>query len=185
MFLSNTYVRTYDESDELHDLGLSGVLYAENLSLTVYTQRETKHAQLICMCSPSPPCPSQVDDSTHTHLPNIETSSQLLEPDQSLTGRQEIDVTYAKVSKAQRKRRAAVAGSRPAPHSSIPVKCKRVELEEVFPMVQSMSGGGGGVQCVGPHSHYPRVVVSFWQRVGWRGNTFTVHYCVTPQVRMS
>ena len=102
------------------------------------------------MCSPSPPCPSQVDDSTHTHLPNIETSSQLLEPDQSLTGRQEIDVTYAKVSKAQRKRRAAVTGSRPAPHSSIPVKCKRMELEEVFPMVQPMIGGGAvgvGEEC--------------------------------------
>ena len=82
--------------------------------------------------------PSQVEDSTHTHLPNIETSSQLLEPDQSLTSRREIDVTYAKVSKAQRKRKPPAAGSGPTPHSSIPVKCKRVELEEVFPLVWSM-----------------------------------------------
>ena len=82
--------------------------------------------------------PAQVEDSTHTHLPNIETSSQLLEPDQSLTSRREIDVTYAKVSKAQRKRKPPAAGSGPTPHSSIPVKCKRVELEEVFPLVWSM-----------------------------------------------
>ena len=83
-----------------------------------------------------PPTLTQVEDSTHTHLPNLETSSQLLEPDQSLTRRREIDVTYAKVSKAQRKRKLPAAGSGPTPHSSIPVKCKRVELEEVFPLVR-------------------------------------------------
>ena len=139
------------------------------------------------MCSPSPPCPSQVDDSTHTHLPNIETSSQLLEPDQSLTGRQEIDVTYAKVSKAQRKRRAAVTGSRPVPHSSIPVKCKRMELEEVFPMVQSMSGGGAvwaGEECsvwvpthIAPEELCP-------SGKGWGGEGIPLLW-ITPQVRMS
>ena len=108
------------------------------------THSETKHALLV---APPPPDPSQVEDSTHTHLPNIETSSQLLEPDQSLTNRQEIDVTYAKLSKAQRKRRPAVASSGPATHSSIPVKCKRVELEEVFPMVWLMQSACGGEQC--------------------------------------
>ena len=88
--------------------------------------------------------PSQVEDSTHTHLPNLETSSQLLEPYQSLTRRREIDVTYAKVSKAQRKRKLPAAGSGPTPHSSIPVKCKRVELEEVFPLVRMVHA-----QCIG------------------------------------
>ena len=88
---------------------------------------------------PAPP-PSQIEDSTHTHLPNIETSSQLLEPDQSLIARKEIDVTYAKLSKAQRKRKPPTTRAGASAATNIPVKCKTAEVEEVFPSVRMCVG---------------------------------------------
>jgi hypothetical protein len=52
------------------------------------------------------------DNNSHRSLPNIESSSQLIDPDPSDVSRAVIDVTYAKIKKTRRKR-APVAKTRP------------------------------------------------------------------------